>query len=129
MSTALRKTVIVSNVDISTYSHEIWPECVKYMDMKSRKNLSPKTFPSGSYWRYPIRGVTLYPPILDRVKDLCKCPLKFAKFEKSNIFLWSSHEKSTYLRFRAWFDRGLFFSSVVYFFREQFEKTETIYLS
>ena len=34
-STALQKTLIVSKVVM--YGHEIWAECVKYVDMKSKK--------------------------------------------------------------------------------------------
>ena len=37
-------------------SHEIWPKCVKYRNMKSKKNMSPKIFSSISYWRSPIIG-------------------------------------------------------------------------
>ena len=34
----------------------------KYINMKSKKNMSPKEFDSGSYWQSPIRGGTLCLP-------------------------------------------------------------------
>ena len=54
--------------------------------------MSPKRFSSGSYWRSPIRGGTLYPPpILGRVRQDFPNYLRPSVFKDFNLiadFLW-----------------------------------------
>ena len=42
------------------------------MNMKSENSMSLKDFVSGSYWRSPIRGGTMFPPILGSVKTISR---------------------------------------------------------
>ena len=58
------------------------------MNMKSENSMSLKDFVSGSYWRSPIRGGTMFPPILGSVKTISRHAIYLCWMVSDCVSFW-----------------------------------------